>query len=85
MTDEEIKARMEEIAYLKIHPRDQEANKLLLLRGERIYEENLGNVRFKIDHELQKFEEVLNTRDNSKIEEARKKFSEFLEEFDNPF
>lgn len=84
MTDEEIKARMEEISYLKIHPRDQEANKLLLLRGERIYEESLGNARFKVDHELQQFEEALNTRDNFKIEAARKKFSEFLEEYENP-
>ena len=85
LTDEEIKARMEEIAYLKIHPRDQEANKLLLLRGERLYEESLGNIRFKINHELEEFEKVLYTRDNAKIEEARKKFEEFLEEFDTPF
>ena len=85
LTDEEIKARMEEIAYLKIHPRDQEANKLLLLKGERLYEESLGNIRFKINHELEEFEKVLYTRDNAKIEEARKKFEEFLEEFDSPF
>lgn len=85
MTDEEIAARMEEISYLKIHPRDQEANKLILLKGERIYEESLGNIRYKIDHELHKFEEALNTRDNFKIEEARKVLEEFLEGFDNPF
>lgn len=32
MTDEEIEERMKELAYLKIHPRDQEENKLLLLQ-----------------------------------------------------
>ncbi len=42
MTDEEIKERFETLSYLKIHPRDREENKYLLLRGERIYEESIG-------------------------------------------
>lgn len=79
MTDEEIAARMEELAYLKIPPREQEENKLLLLRGERLYEENLGDDRKVIEHALQKFEQALNTQDPPKIEEARKDFREFLE------
>ena len=45
MTDEEIEARLKELAYLKIHPRDQEENKLVLLRMERLYEESLGQDR----------------------------------------
>ena len=36
MTDEEKAAHMEELALLKIPPREQEENKLLLLRGERL-------------------------------------------------
>lgn len=83
MTDEEIAARMEELAYLKIPPREQEENKLLLLRGERLYEENLGNDRKVIEHALQKFELALNTQDPPKIEEARKDFREFLEEWED--
>lgn len=67
MTDEEIQERMEELSYLKIHPRDQEENKLLLLRCERLYEESMGDVRRVIDHEIRKFEEALNTRDRGKI------------------
>ena len=42
MTDEEIEKRFQELAYLKIPPRDQEENKLILLRAERMYEEALG-------------------------------------------
>lgn len=83
MTDEEIAARMEELAYLKIPPREQEENKLLLLRGERIYEESLGDERRIIEHAIQKFEVALNTQDPMKIKEARVDFQRFLEEWDD--
>lgn len=83
MTDEEIAARMEELAYLKIPPREQEENKLLLLRGERLYEESLGDERKIIEHAIQKFEVALNTQDPLKIKDARNDFREFLEEWDD--
>lgn len=79
MTDEEIAARMEELAYLKIPPREQEENRLLLLRGERLYEENLGDDRRTVEHALQKFELALSSQDPVKIETARNDFREFLE------
>lgn len=82
MTDEEIAARMEELAYLKIPPREQEENKLLLLKGERLYEENLGEDRNIVEHALRKFEAALNTQDPARIEEARNDFREFLEAWD---
>ena len=72
---------MEELSYLKIHPRDQEENKLLLLKGERVYEESLGQDRIMVEHAIHRFEMILNTHDNGKIEEARKEFAQFLEEF----
>lgn len=85
MTDEEIEERMRELAYLKIHPRDQEENKLLLLKCERMFEESVGDLRQAIEMEIRKFEEVLNTRDNAKIERAREELKQTLkdlEEFD---
>lgn len=78
MTDEEIQARLEELAYLKIHPRDKEENKLLLLQGERYYEESLGTERAQIEVALHKFEVALNTQDNKVIEKAKEEFSRFL-------
>ncbi len=80
MTDREIEERMRELSYLKIHPREQEENRLLLLRGERLYEETVGDNRRRMEHELQKFEMVLNTRDRGKIEEAAKHLSQVMEE-----
>ena len=82
MTDEQIKQRFEEIAYLKIHPRDQEENRLLLLKGERMYEQSLGNDRAIIDMKMQEFEMVLNGGDERKIMVAREHFAKFLERFD---
>ena len=79
MTDEEIEARMKELSYLKIHPRDQEENQLLLLRGERMYEEYTGETRLSIEYELREFERVLNTRDETAIASARKTLKEMLD------
>ncbi len=81
MTDEEVKERMEALAYLKIHPREKEENKLLLLRGERLYEESIGDGRMYIEYALRAFEKALDTRDDSVIEGARREFKEFLEDF----
>jgi molecular chaperone HscC len=81
MSDEEIKERMEALSYLKIHPRDKEENKLLLLRGERLYEESIGRNRMEIEYALREFEKALDSRDDSVIEGARRDFKEFLEEF----
>ncbi|MDE6435650.1 MAG: molecular chaperone HscC [Lachnospiraceae bacterium] len=81
MTPEEIKERMEALSYLKIHPRDKEENKLLLLRGERLYEESIGKERMQIEYVLREFEKALDTRDEAVIEGARRDFKEFLEEF----
>ena len=81
MSDEEIKERMEALAYLKIHPREKEENKLLLLRGERLYEESIGRDREYIEYALRTFERALDTRDDSEIEGARREFKEFLEDF----
>ncbi|MBU9726585.1 molecular chaperone HscC [Diplocloster modestus] len=83
MTDEEIEERMKELAFLKIHPRDQEENKLLLLKCERLFEESIGQVRQVIELEIRRFEEVLNTRDNGKIEKAREELKETLRELED--
>lgn len=81
MTDEQIEERLKELSYLKIHPREKEENKLLLLRGERMYEEKLGSDRLIIEEALRKFEAALDSQDNNIAEAGKKEFKEFLEEF----
>lgn len=82
MTEVEIKERMETLSYLKIHPRDREENKYLLLRGERVYEESLGDKRLYVEAALHDFEKALNSYDQPLIDSAKKEFQELLESFD---
>lgn len=79
MTDEEIENRLKELSEIKIHPREDEENKLLLAMGERLYEESIGEVRDSIDMYLRKFEDILETQDRSKIEKAAKELKEILQ------
>ncbi|MBO4591290.1 MAG: molecular chaperone HscC [Eubacterium sp.] len=79
MTDEEIERRFEELSYLKIHPRDQEENRLVLLRAERLYAEALGIDRDYLEREVRKFELALNSQDKRIIEKERNRLKEFLD------
>lgn len=80
MTEEEIAKRMEELAYLKIQPRDYEENRLVLLRAERVYEESLGSRRKNLDHYLTAFEAALNKGEHEEIRRTREELNDFLEE-----
>jgi len=82
MTDEEIGKRMEELAYLKIQPRDYEENRLVLLRAERMYEESLGDRRKRLDHYITAFEAALEKGDHDEIMDAREALNDILEEED---
>ncbi|MCR4585904.1 MAG: molecular chaperone HscC [Lachnospiraceae bacterium] len=82
MTDEEIEKRMEELSYLKIPPREQEHNKLLLSKGERLYEEHFGEDREIIEYHIRLFEQALNTQDPIRMDAAREDFREFLDSWE---
>lgn len=83
MTNEDIEKRFEELSYLKILPRDEEKNKRLLFRGERLYEESIGYNRTIIDRALMEFEKALDTRDREKIEKATEKYEKILDKLEN--
>lgn len=80
MTDEEIEARMKELAYLKVSPRDEEENKIVLLRAEQTYEESLGDRRRILDMHIKKFEEVLRHGSKDEIAAERRNLLKLLEE-----
>ena len=76
------KKRMEELAYLKVQPRDYEENRLVLLRAERMYEEALGDRRKKLDHYITVFETALKKGDHDGIRRAREELNDILAEED---
>jgi len=71
---------MEELAYLKIQPRDYKENRLVLLRAERMYEEALGERRRKLDYYITAFEAALKKGDHDEIIDARDALNDMLEE-----
>ncbi|WP_294342692.1 Hsp70 family protein [uncultured Clostridium sp.] len=76
LSKEEIEERLKMLSSLKIHPREKTENRLLVARGERLYEESLGSKRVYISQLLQGFERVLETQDSKLIEEASKNLTE---------
>lgn len=80
MSDEDIAARMEELAYLKIQPRDEEENSLALLRAESAYEESLGDRRRILELYIRRFEEALHKGNRDEIAAERKNLLKAIEE-----
>lgn len=78
MSKEEIEKRLEELSSLKIHPRDKEENKLLMAKGERLYEESVGEIREILDYNLQLFEDILQKQDEQEIRKAAEKLKELF-------
>ncbi|MCH4237487.1 MAG: Hsp70 family protein, partial [Clostridium tyrobutyricum] len=73
MSKDEIEKRFQELSSIKIHPREKEENKLIMAKGERLYEESTGKIRELLDYNLQVFEDILNRQDDHEIKEAAKK------------
>lgn len=79
MTREEIRKRLKELEALKVHPREQMENRTVLARGERIFEESLGEVRTEVGQLLSDFEAVLQGQDPRAIEKARRQLANELD------
>lgn len=79
MSKEEIEARFKELEHLKVHPRDNAQNRLVLARGERLYEEHIGEVREIVTYWMNQFENALDRQDPKEIEKVR---AEVIKAFD---
>lgn len=82
MSEEEIEERLNALQDIKIHPRDKSENRLLLAKGERLYEEYLGEKREYIGVLLQKFESILSRQDEREIKKMAKRLKEELEQME---
>lgn len=82
MSEEEIEERLKELSYMKIHPRDKEENKLLLSKGERLYEESIGETRLRIGKIIEWFETVLDKQDEREIQESSKEVWELFKDIE---
>lgn len=83
LSDKEMQERMEQLATIKIHPRERTENRLLVARGERLYEEALGDKRGVIARAIEQFEMALGTQDDQLIKRASAEFKEALDQFES--
>ena len=81
ISEEEAERRFAELDYLKLPPREQEENKLVLFRAEELYEELLGMEREIMGQNISIFEGILENGDPEEIEEAREEMKRILERY----
>lgn len=79
VSDADVERRRLELAALKIHPRDQEENRLALERANRLYEQFLGYERQQVGDLLSRFNSILETQDIPAIGKARQELTHALD------
>lgn len=82
LTPLEIAEQLSRLAKIKIHPRDRTENRLLLARGERLYEETLGEQRSMITLILEEFERMLDSQSEIQVKKAAAKLKEQLDQME---
>lgn len=78
MSEQEIEEKLKELDKLKIHPREEEENKALLARAERLYCETTGDMREDIELRTRYFQELLAKQDPYRLQRGRRQFEQFL-------
>jgi molecular chaperone HscC len=79
VSDEEMARRRQELAALKVHPRELEENRLVLERANRLYEQLLGDERAQVGRWIGQFEAVMQRQEPREIASARKAFGSALD------
>ncbi len=79
MSDAEVRRRLEELASLKIHPREQTANRTLLARAERVYQVLRGDERQHLANEILLFEQVIEQQNARLIPPARARLTQEID------
>jgi molecular chaperone HscC len=78
MTQEQIRERLAALSAIKVHPREQQENIVLVARAERLYEELLW-AREDLQGALVRFRGALDLQDRDLIAEHRGEFARFLD------
>ncbi|PKP94057.1 MAG: molecular chaperone HscC [Alphaproteobacteria bacterium HGW-Alphaproteobacteria-16] len=70
------------LAALKVHPRDEAENRAAIARGEKCYENALGEQRFWVGEVIGRFTAALETQDPRTIEAARRDLHSALDQIE---
>lgn len=83
LTEEQLVKAKKRLNGLKMHPRENEINKMLIEKGERLYQSSLGETRDYIANVLATFERTLNKQNQNEILKQQAKTKEILSSLDN--
>ena len=83
MTPEEIERRFSELSELKIHPRDKTENRLLLARGERLYEASIRERRLAIEGALARLAAVFESQNEHIIRQTVSEIKDFFDQLEH--
>lgn len=83
MSEKDIKQSLAKLAKLKFHPREDEENRHVMARLERIYETSLGDDRLAIAEMMTDFEVILEKQNLQDICRIRSRITEILDTIDS--
>jgi molecular chaperone HscC len=78
LSDAQIETTLTKLQKFKQHPRDNEANIVLITTADKLYTYASGDLRDQIQHNTQWFEGVLESQDRKKIQSAYDEFAQYL-------
>ncbi|NTI46615.1 molecular chaperone HscC [Agrobacterium rhizogenes] len=83
LNDEELERSFAALSSIKLTPREQQENRSLIARAERLYAETLGSAREHIAQLLLEFETALKDQSNRDPDGLRKSFAASLNHFEH--
>lgn len=83
LTEVEIEAALARLSHLKVPPVEQEENRALLARGERIYAELLGSDRERVSEVVQRFRIDISNASPNDAGRVRSAFKSLLDSLDS--
>ncbi len=83
LSSEEIRSRLQALASIKLHPREEARNAAIMARANRLFEEALGPARMTISRALAQFEAILERQEPHEVASAREQFQVWLDQFES--
>ena len=82
LSKKELQSALTAMEKLKIHPREKNANRFMIKRAERLFQELPTMLRDQLDMYLDVFESALDSQDPNEIESVRSQLEMFLSVYD---
>lgn len=83
LSESQIKQRFQELAAIKLHPRDTLEVRTMMARADRLYQQLRGEIRAWLGQQINEFVAIVDSQDAKKINPAKKRFAELLDSIES--